>query len=180
MNSIQIRRGVTADAAALATFAARTFEETFSADNRPGDMRVHLAKSYGVQQQTQELTDTNVITLLAERNGVLVAYAQVRRQPAPGCVTQEQPVELQRFYVDRPEHGSGVARELMTAVRQAATELGGRHLWLGVWEHNPRAIAFYTKEGFVDVGSTAFYVGPDRQTDRVLVAVVHPAGPRST
>jgi hypothetical protein len=29
--------------------------------------------------------------------------------------------------------------------------------------------------GFVDVGSTDFYVGPDQQTDRVLVAVVPPA-----
>jgi hypothetical protein len=39
-----------------------------------------------------------------------------------------------------------------------------------VWERNPRAIAFYVKCGFVDVGSKAFYVGSDCQTDRVLVA----------
>ena len=85
-------------------------------------------------------------------------------------MTQARPIELQRFYVDRPAHGTGVAQALMGAARQAAREFGGEHLWLGVWERNPRAIAFYTKAGFRDVGSTVFQVGPDRQTDRVLVA----------
>jgi ribosomal protein S18 acetylase RimI-like enzyme len=62
----------------------------------------------------------------------------------------------------------------MQAARDAARELGGRHLWLGVWERNPRAIAFYRRAGFTDVGSTFYMVGPDRQTDRVFVAEVPP------
>ena len=37
-----------------------------------------------------------------------------------------------------------------------------------VWERNARALAFYAKSGFVDVGTADFYVGTDRQTDRVL------------
>jgi ribosomal protein S18 acetylase RimI-like enzyme len=57
----------------------------------------------------------------------------------------------------------------MSEVHRAAPELGGRQLWLGVWERNARAIAFYKKIGFVDVGSHDFYVGADRQTDRVLL-----------
>jgi ribosomal protein S18 acetylase RimI-like enzyme len=57
----------------------------------------------------------------------------------------------------------------MAAARQAAHDLGGQHFWLGVWERNLRAISFYKKAGFVDVGSTDFAVGADRQRDRVLV-----------
>jgi ribosomal protein S18 acetylase RimI-like enzyme len=64
----------------------------------------------------------------------------------------------------------------MLAVHDAARELGGRHLWLGVWERNPRAIAFYAKSGFVDIGSHDFFVGADRQTDQVFVAPVHDPG----
>jgi len=172
MESIDIRRGVPDDAPVLAAFAARTFFETFGADNRPDDMQAHLAASYGVAQQTRELADRDVVTLLVHRGPTLLAYAQLRRTSPPPCVTGERPVELYRFYVDRPSHGSGVAQSLMAAVHEAARALGGRHLWLSVWERNPRAIAFYAKEGFVDVGSTDFYLGPDRQTDRVLVAEV--------
>ena len=66
----------------------------------------------------------------------------------------------------------------MREVHKAASEFGGQHIWLGVWEQNPRAIAFYRKEQFVDVGSQIYRVGSDRQVDRVLVASVRP-GSRS-
>jgi ribosomal protein S18 acetylase RimI-like enzyme len=41
-------------------------------------------------------------------------------------------------------------------------------MWLGVWEHNPRAIAFYHKHGFVDVGDHVFLLGEDPQTDIIM------------
>ncbi len=167
-----IRRGEVTDAAELAAFAARTFEETFASDNNPEDLRVHLSNNYGEQQQAKELADPNVVTLLVRQNDEIVAYAQVRRCSAPDCVTQADPVELHRFYVDRPAHGTGLAARLMQEAVNVVRELGGQHIWLGVWERNPRAIAFYSKSGFVDVGSQYYMVGPDRQVDRVLVAPV--------
>lgn len=148
---------------------ARTFQETFGAANDPAHLAEHLATSYGVPQQTRELTDPDCLTILIESDDVLAGYAQVRRHPPPACVTGGDPVELARFYVDRPWQGMGVAQALMISVGDAATDLGGRTVWLGVWEENPRAIAFYLKCGFADVGFTTFFVGPDRQTDRVLV-----------
>ncbi len=169
---ILIRRGMVSDAAALAAFAARTFAETYGADNRPEDMRSHLASSFGVAQQSSELAAPDVVTLLAYGADELVAYAQVRRNEPPPCVAQPRAVELHRFYVDRPAHGRGVAQQLMAAVFASARELGGEHLWLSVWDRNPRAIAFYKKMGFVDVGGVHFILGGDRQTDRVLVAEV--------
>lgn len=172
MKPTRIRRGNISDAPALAAFAARTFFEAFGADSRPEDVEAHLASSYGIPQQTRELTDPDVVTLLAHQDDVLVAYAQVRRKVPPPCVDQPEAIELQRFYVDRPAHGSGVAALLMSAVHDVARERGAQHLWLSTWERNPRGIAFYKKVGFQDVGSTDFYVGSDRQTDRVLVAVV--------
>jgi RimJ/RimL family protein N-acetyltransferase len=51
----------------------------------------------------------------------------------------------------------------------ALAELAARTVWLGVWERNARAKAFYLKAGFNDVGSQVFVVGTDSQTDRTLV-----------
>ena len=169
---VRIRRGVVGDAAALAAFAARTFAETFGADNRPEDLVAHLVATYGVAHQARELACADEVTLLADRETSLVAYAQVRRAPRPACVLSPDPVELHRFYVDCPAHGRGVAARLMTTVFDAARELGGRSLWLSVWERNPRALAFYRRMGFADVGRTEFFVGPDRQTDRVMARVL--------
>jgi diamine N-acetyltransferase len=173
-DSILIRAGLESDAAALAAFAARTFEETFGADNRPDDLRAHLSNAFGVRQQTQELLNPNMVTLLAHRRDVLVAFAQVQRKDPPPCVTALRPIELHRFYVDRPAHGKGIAQQLMRAVHDGARSFAGTHLWLGVWERNSRAIAFYKKVGFTDCGSTVYHVGPDPQIDRVMIAPVLP------
>ena len=166
----RIRPGAPGDAAVLAAFAARSFSDAFGRDNRPEDLAAHLASSYGVPQQSRELADPRYVTLLAEQGTTLAGYAQVRRQAPPPCVTGATPIELYRFYVDGTWHGRGVSQALMEAVRSAAAGMGGETIWLSVWEKNPRARAFYAKCGFQDVGTTDFHVGPDRQTDRVLVA----------
>jgi GNAT superfamily N-acetyltransferase len=169
----RLRRAEPPDADLLAGFAARVFAETFGPDNRPEDMAAHLADRFGLRQQTEEILDPAVVTLLVEEEGRLIAFTQVTTLHAPPpCVTGEAPVEIGRFYVDRPWQGRGLAQRLMAAARDAARDLGGITVWLAVWEHNPRAIAFYEKQGFRDVGSQDFVLGSDLQTDRVMAGAL--------
>lgn len=165
---IRIRRATVADAADVVAIGARTFQETFEADNKPEDMTAYLAASFGLPQQTAELRSADYVTLLAYVGAALVAFAQVRHKAPPACVEGPAPVELHRFYVDRQWHGRGVAAPLMASSVEAIHALGGRTAWLSVWEHNPRARAFYAKCGFRQTGTTEFWVGPDCQTDHVL------------
>ncbi len=169
-----VRPGELADAAALAELAARTFHDTFAAENDPEDMALHLAQSYGVAQQSAELLDANVCTLFAEIDGTLAGYAQLRGGPAPPCVTGDTPMELWRLYVAKEWHGRGVAQVLMNAIDAEVHRRGARTLWLGVWERNARAKAFYGKHGFTDVGSHTFMLGNDEQVDRIWVRSIEP------
>lgn len=164
-----IRLAVPEDAAALAALAERTFRDTFAADNTPEDMTAHIAQSYSPVHQARELGDPAVTTLVStDSTGALTAYAQLRDCTAPACVTGPAPLELGRFFVAADHHGKGVAQELMAAVLEAAVRRGAATLWLGVWEHNPRAQAFYRKFGFVDVGAHTFVLGSDPQIDRLM------------
>lgn len=164
-----IRPAVAADAEGLAGLAARTFIETYGPFNTPTNLQLYLTTSYGTELQTRELADADTATLLAcDRAGEMVGFAQARRGPAPPFVSGDIPVELLRLYVDRNWHGRGVAQRLLAQARAAAREFGATTLWLKVWERNPRARAFYRKEGFTDVGIADFFVGTDRQTDRVM------------
>ena len=156
----------------MAAFAAATFRDAFGADNDDADLALHLARSYGVPQQTAELAHPAITTLLAFADGELAGYAQLRPGLPPPCVTAARPIELWRFYVARPWQGRGVAQTLMAAAVGAARERRGAVLWLGVWERNPRAQAFYRKSGFTDVGSQVFLVGTDPQTDRVMELIL--------
>ena len=165
-----IRTATTADAAAVADLARRTFYDTFAATNNPTDMALYLQGAYGVDQQTLELESRDITTLIVEEDGAAIAYAQLRTDHVPDCVTGPNPIELWRFYVDRPWHGRGVANTLMERVRAVARERGAKTIWLGVWEKNHRARAFYAKCGFADAGEHIFLFGTDPQTDRVMVS----------
>lgn len=171
MASFSLRPGVAADARALADFGARTFRDTFAAHNRPEDMDDYLSLAYGERQQSEELADPRVSVVVAEsERGELIGYVIVRREPAeaPSCVAGADPVELARLYVDSGWHGRGVGEALMRAAIDRAREGGGGTLWLGVWEHNPRARAFYARWGFREVGEHPFRLGADIQRDLLL------------
>jgi diamine N-acetyltransferase len=171
----RIRRATATDATTLSETAARWFEETFGPRNDPEDMRMYLKKAFGVPQQTAELADPRRITLLAEEGETLVGYTMLH-QTGPGgadpAVPAGEAVEIQRFYVGTHHHGRGLARRLMEAATATAREMGGEVLWLGVWEHNTRAIRFYEKNGFVDVGVQEFVLGRDLQYDRVMARLL--------
>lgn len=174
MSAPLIRRAVAADAAALAAFAERTFVNTYGTDNTPADMAAYVAGAFGPTLQARELADPGLVTLVVvDGGGALAGYAQLRGPgpgpgPAPACVAGAAPAELRRFYVDTPWQGRGLAPRLMDAVREAAAALGAATLWLGVWERNARARAFYAKCGFREAGAAEFLLGTDRQVDRVL------------
>lgn len=172
---LSIRLAGPDDAAAVGAFGERSFRETFGPDNRPEDMDAYCRATYGLERQRAELVAPDRITLLAEVDGALAGYAQLRDGPVPAYVTGPDPIELLRFYVDRRWHGQGIAAGLMEQTVSQARRRGRRTLFLAVWERNPRAIAFYRKQGFRDVGAQPFQLGQDVQTDRVMMRAVEGA-----
>lgn len=176
---VVVRLAQSTDARALSTFAARMFRETFGPYTPPEDLAVHLAATYTVEQQATEIIDPTGDVLVAEMSSpdgipVLVGYAYVFRTGAPPCVRGPDPVELRRLYVDTLWHGRGVAQVLMAEVLRRAQGWGGRTLWLGVWEHNLRAQAFYRRYGFERVGEHIYPVGSDPQVDWLMSRSIVP------
>jgi GNAT superfamily N-acetyltransferase len=159
-----IRVATPADAATLAALSLKTFVDTFAPHNTAADMDSYTSVAFGEEKQRREIETDGVITLLGEEDDDAIAYAQIRHTPG----APHGDVELARFYVDQPHHGRGIAPALMDAVETQARILGGTRLWLGVWEHNLRAIAFYRKRGFVQCGAQPFLLGTDLQTDLVM------------
>ena len=163
-----IRRATAEDAGLLAELGARTFHDTFAADNKPDDMAAYLAAAFSPQKQATELADPRTIFLIAELNGRAVGYAALRADGVPACVTGAKPIELARLYVTQEWHGSGVGAALLRACLGEAQRAGYRTVWLGVWERNRRAQAFYRKWDFNPVGEHTFQLGADPQTDVLM------------
>ena len=166
------RRAEERDGARLAALAERTFRDTYAVVNTPENMSQYCAAHYGAAIQAREILDPAVTILLCEQAAELVGYVHLRRGPGPAGVRATQPVEIQRFYVSREWHGRGVAAQLMTAALAHAQADGADQVWLGVWEHNLRARAFYRKTGFTEAGEHGFMLGEDRQRDIIMTRPV--------
>ncbi len=175
VHSLTIRVATAADASALASFASQCFDDTFARDNDPRDMTAYMDTAFGENVQRAEITEPHQLVLLAEREGALVGYAMLRDGPGPDVVGDRDSIELARLYVMKDAIGGGVGAALMQRCLDEAMSRGRRTMWLGVWEHNQRALAFYRRWQFTDVGSHVFVLGRDRQIDRLMSRLVEPS-----
>jgi len=169
---VMIRRANLEDAGLLADLGARTFGQTFASDNTPEDMAAYIAASFNLAQQTAELSDPASTFLIAEVNGLAAGYAMLRAGEAAEGVEGSKPVELVRLYVSREWLGRGVGAVLMNACLNEAQQAGHKTIWLGVWERNGRAQAFYRKWNFRAVGEHVFQLGSDPQRDILMERAV--------
>lgn len=165
---LSIREAEVSDAQRLSLLAETTFRATFAASNTADDMETHCRNTYSVAIQTAEIENPKMMTILVEDDQQLAAYAQLRFDQVPDCIADKTAAEIQRLYVADAWQGQGVAQALMNACLEAIAGRDLKTVWLGVWEHNPRAIKFYQKFGFAEVGEHVFPVGSDPQRDLVL------------
>jgi ribosomal protein S18 acetylase RimI-like enzyme len=171
--AVLIRRAKEDDAQALSVLAEGTFRAAFAESNSAANMQLHCTANYGPALQAAEIREPNRETWVAEAGERLVAYVQLRLNATSKVILDERAVEIQRFYVDASHHGTGLAHNLMAHVLTRAEAAGSAELWLGVWERNPRALAFYRKWGFDVVGEHIFQVGDDPQRDLLMRREMH-------
>jgi ribosomal protein S18 acetylase RimI-like enzyme len=167
-NPVNVRVATPEDSAMLAGLSANTFRETFAETNTTEDMEAYMAENFTVSAVAQQLASRSNIFLIAELSGEAVGYAKLREGQLDPSVTGTNPIELERLYVLAAHIGHRVGATLMGECLNRAASLGFQTIWLGVWEHNPRALAFYERWGFQKVGSHTFRLGDDLQNDLIM------------
>lgn len=185
MVTMTVTTATVADATWLAPVAARLFRAAFAEANDPDDLDAYLEEAFLPERAAEELARPDTTTLLAwdtaarDASGRSAAtsggaapdgflgYAMLVAGPGTGVVADD-PVEVRRLYVETAQTSRGHGGRLMAIALDHAAAAGHDVAWLGVWEHNLRALDFYTAHGFGQVGSHSFTLGSDVQTDLVL------------
>ena len=167
-SSAAIRYATSTDASELSRLGERTFRATYAETNAPHLVDAYIADHYATAIQLAELQDDRLTYLVAEVDAQLVGFALLRTDQAHPDVEATNPIRLARIYVDALHIGSGIGAALMERCIDECVRRGHDVLWLGVWEENRKAIAFYERWGFGRVGLEIFDVGGDRQRDAIL------------
>lgn len=169
-----VRVATIEDADHLTQIAEKTFRDSYGSVNSPEDMNAYCRLHFGLEQQSLAILDQTKTTLLLELDGLLGGFAQLCWHKAPSCDIQaKSPSEILRFYLEQKLHGTGAAQALMNSVFKEAQQTDTDVLWLGVWAQNFRALAFYRKQGFIEIGEHTFQLGTDRQRDLIVAARLH-------
>jgi ribosomal protein S18 acetylase RimI-like enzyme len=168
MPDIIVTEATLNDVDQLQAIGRQTFSETFSASNTAADMDVYLADSFSTEKLTAELNSTNSSVYFARHNGEVIGYLKLNAGQSQTEMKSGKALEIERIYVLSAFHGQNVGQLLYEKAMQVARHLLVDYVWLGVWEHNPRAIAFYKKNGFVPFDTHIFRLGTDEQTDIMM------------
>ena len=156
------------DVPILRGIARDTFIETFSEANKAEDMDRYLAENFSEDQLARELSNPNSFFYVAEVNGHIVGYLKLNTARAQTEPQAADALEIERIYVLGSYHGGGVGQALYHHAMSVAQDRKASYVWLGVWEHNHRALRFYEKNGFIAFGTHIFQLGNDQQTDILM------------
>lgn len=141
--------------------------EAFGPPHNPAE----LVDEYIASSITQPILETELqdsrstFFLMVLPDGTLVGYAKLRKHVPPRRMKQRNAIEIQRIYLLQSQTGQGQGRALLQYCLDWARAQKYKAVWLGVWERNVRARAFYEKMGFEPLGFHYFQFGSERQRD---------------
>lgn len=168
MEDVIIKRATIDDVIALQEIGMRTFTETFAAGNTEEDMQRYLSDSFSISKLTTELQDQNSMFFFAAIQKRIIGYLKINFGASQTETQSDKSVEIERIYVLQEFHGKKVGQLLYDFAMQLARSTSAPYVWLGVWEENKRAIAFYQKNGFTAFDKHVFMLGTDEQIDIMM------------
>lgn len=164
-----IRRAAAGDLHMLREIGIETFRDTFAAQNAPENLNVYMEKAFDEHKLAAELEHRHSLFYFAEEEGELAGFMKLNIGEAQSESMGGEALEIERLYIRRAFKRRGLGRKLIELALQTAEAEGKRTVWLGVWEKNEAAAAFYEQLGFVRTGEHSFYMGDEEQIDWILI-----------
>ncbi len=156
------------DLTLLRDVAEETFVDTFASQNEPDNIASYTSKTFSLEQVASELSNMHSEFYFMETRSGIAGYLKLNQELAQTERDLENAIEVERIYVRREHQGTGVGKALMLKAIQLARKKSADWLWLGVWDQNEKAIAFYEKAGFVEFGHHDFFLGNEKQRDLMM------------
>ena len=165
---ILIRKVQIAEADTLLTFSKKTFYDFFAHLNQPEHMEAYSAKAFTIESMLEQLVNPDSEFYFAVDECNIVGYIKINFNSAQTELHDKNALEIERIYVVAEHHGKSIGKAMLEFAIGIAVARSLDYVWLGVWEHNHKALGFYKHHGFKVFGSHDFMLGNDRQTDLLM------------
>ncbi len=152
----------------LVNISRETFIAAFEKGNDPKDFQDYLRKAFHPDRMAAELNDANSLFYFVFEDEELVGYFKLNLSDSQTDIKDPSAMEIERIYVLGSHQGKQIGAWMVQQIMGLAKGMGKTFIWLGVWEHNPKAITFYQRHGFEKFAEHPYYIGTDKQTDWLL------------
>ncbi|KRG13700.1 GNAT family N-acetyltransferase [Lederbergia galactosidilytica] len=166
--TISLKKCTHEDLLNLQKISYETFNDTFKEQNSPKNMKDYLDRAFSLEQLQKELTNNSSQFFFACFNNEVAGYLKVNVDEAQSEKMGNDVLEVERIYIKHNYQKLGLGKYLVNKAVEIALAFDKRKIWLGVWEKNENAIAFYEKMGFRQSGAHSFYMGDEQQIDLIM------------
>ena len=165
---LEIKKADINDLEIIRSIAIKTFVESFAVDNSNENMELYIENNLSISKLKAEFEDPDAIFFLAYFEAEVVAYLKLNLGEKKTLSFGSQLIEIERIYVLASFQHRQIGKELLDKTIEIAKVHSKSHICLGVWEKNQKAISFYKKHGFREIGQHIFMLGNDAQNDLLM------------
>lgn len=166
--TITYRDAVAADAKKLSILYKQVYIHTYGREGVSDEFANFITQQFSVERLSQLLSvhPGNIIVASFHNNLVGVAELEWEKQcPVPPVVAPE----LNKLYILDWFCGKGIGQGLLQEAEQRVRAKGIKEIWLWVLESNTRAISFYEKHHYKDIGNASFQMEVNRYENKVML-----------
>ncbi|WP_040203385.1 GNAT family N-acetyltransferase [Neobacillus jeddahensis] len=167
--TINLKKCTLEDSRKLQEISYETFNETFNHQNSPENMNAYLERAFNLTQVEKEISNLSSQFFFVYFNHEVAGYVKVNTDDAQSEEMGDESLEIERIYIKKQFQKHGLGKYLLNKAMEIARERDKKKIWLGVWEKNENAMAFYKKMGFVQTGAHSFYMGDEEQIDFIMI-----------
>jgi diamine N-acetyltransferase len=153
----------------LQEISTETFKETFKSQNSLNNLNTYMKRAFNTEQLEKELLNKCSDFLFVYSRNEIAGYLKINTDEAQSEPMGNNSLEIERIYILDKFQKQGLGKFLINKASEIATRGNKHKIWLGVWEKNTNAIAFYKKNGFVQTSSHSFYMGDEEQVDLIMI-----------
>ena len=166
--TINIKKCTLEDSRKLQEIGYETFKETFEHQNSSENMNAYLERAFNLKQIEKEISNLSSQFFFVYFNDEVAGYLKINTNDAQSEEMGDESLEIERIYIKNKFQKHGLGKYLLNKAIEIAMVSKKKKIWLGVWEKNENAIAFYKKMGFVQTGAHSFYMGDEEQIDFIM------------
>lgn len=174
MPAITLRLATPDDAQCIGVLGMQVFLDTYATQGIRTSIATEVLQAFAPDTIAGLLAQPDVSLMVAEADGHLVGFAQLKLNAPHPMIETPGVAELQRLYIQERFTGLGIGYQLLQAAEQRAAAGGAALLWATVWVGNERALGFYPRRGYDVLGEPTYSFQGETHGNRLFGKALSP------